>query len=172
VPAGDFTHIGPPPGHSPLARAVFVIWPRRVMGTLVLAAIAINCGNVIGRYVFGYALYWAEEILIFLTMWCVGLGIVVAAYDGAHLRMDLLTDRLTSPWREIVNAAIAAVFVLSCAFTAVQAARVVLLIWRTGVVSVAAGVPMVIPHTALLVGFVLMGLAVLVRWRAYVAGRF
>lgn len=154
------------------AGAVFVTAPRAIMALLILIGIAINFANVISRYVFRFALFWAEEVMIFLTVWCVGLGIVVAAFNGAHLRMDLLSARLGSPWRQLNNAFTALVFILTCAFVALQSMKVVALVYRSGQVSVAASVPVFIPHTALLLGFTLMALAVIVRLRAHVTGRF
>jgi TRAP-type C4-dicarboxylate transport system permease small subunit len=162
----------PQPAGQEAARWLLVSVPRFVMALLVLVAIGINVANVIGRYVFDFALFWAEEILIFITLWCVGLGIVVAAYQGAHLRMDLFSSRLPRPWRLANNALTAAIFLAVCVFGAVQSSRVVALVYHSHQVSVAASVPVVIPHSALLLGFSLMAVAVLVRLRAYLNGEF
>lgn len=167
---------GPGPGTAPsepaAVRAAFVTIPRAIMALLVLTAIGINFANVVSRYLLRFALFWAEEIMIFLTVWCVGLGIVAAAFNGAHLRMDLVSARLPSPWRELNNSLTALAFILTCVFLAWQSLTVVTLVYRSGQVSVAAGVPVFIPHTALLFGFALMALAVIVRLRANVTGRF
>jgi C4-dicarboxylate transporter DctQ subunit len=146
--------------------------PRLTMAAVILVMIAINFANVVSRYVFQFALYWAEEILIFMMVWCVGLGIVVATYRGAHLRMDLVSTRLAAPWRGMNNALTALLLLLSCGYAAVQSGRVLALVIRSHQVSVAASVPVYIPHLALLVGLALMVCAVAVRWRAYLSGRF
>ena len=57
-------------------------------------------------------------------------------------------------------------------FAAWQSMVVVRLFTEGGSVSVTASVPMVIPHSALFIGLVLMVLAVVLRWRAYLNGRF
>ena len=41
----------------------------------MLVGVAISFANVIARYVFGYALFWAEETLVFLAIWGVFIGV-------------------------------------------------------------------------------------------------
>ena len=53
-----------PDAASGLADVVFIRIPYVLTGTLLLVAIAINFANVIARYFFFQALYWAEEVLI------------------------------------------------------------------------------------------------------------
>ena len=52
-----------------MLRFAFVALPRAILGALMLAGIAINFANVIGRYLFGQALFWAEETMVFITIW-------------------------------------------------------------------------------------------------------
>lgn len=153
-------------------RLIFAAGPRAVAALLILIGIAINFANVISRYLFDFALFWAEEIMVFLVVWCVFLGAVAVAFNGAHLKMDLISARIPSPWREIVNGAATATLIVCGIFVAVQSWRAVTLFAEAGDVSVTASVPMVIPHVALLVGIVLMVLAVLFRLRAYLRNRF
>ena len=49
-------------------RFLFVTLARGVMGTLMLAGVAICFANVLARYLFGYALFWAEEVMVFLVI--------------------------------------------------------------------------------------------------------
>lgn len=153
-------------------RLVFVACPRVVTAVLLLTGIAINFANVISRYVFNFALFWAEEIMVFLVVWCVFLGAVSVTFNGAHLKMDLVSARITSPWKEIVNGLAAIAFLVCGAFVTVQSWKAVRLFAQAGDVSVTAAVPMVIPHVAVLIGIILMVLAVLFRLRAYLLNRF
>jgi TRAP-type C4-dicarboxylate transport system permease small subunit len=138
----------------------------------MLAGVAINFANVVGRYAFGRALFWAEETMVFLTIWGVFVGMAAIAYQGEHLNMDLFSQAISARWRTAINAAVVAALLACCAFVALQSFQVVALFARAGQVSVAAGIPKAIPHAALAVGFVLTALAVLVRLRAYLAGKF
>ena len=144
-------------------KLVFVTLPRWVMGTLMLAGVAICFANVVARYVFGYALFWAEEVMVFLTIWGVFLGVAAAAYERAHLNMDLFSNTFRGRAVYALNASLVAVLVAACAFMVWQSVQVVWLFYQGGVKSVAAGVPKWISHSALPVGFALMALAVLVR---------
>lgn len=159
----------PPP---PALRHIFVTAPRAVMAVLILAGIAINFANVISRYVFNFALFWAEEIMVFIVIWCVFIGIVAVAFNGGHLRMDLVSARIPSPWKEILNGAATMALLVCGVFVVFQSWEVLTLFGAAGQVSVAAGVPMVIPHAAVLVGFAFMVLAVVVRLRSYFTDRF
>ena len=155
-----------------MARILFVRLPYLITGTLLLLATAINFANVIGRYLFGAAIFWTEEILVFIVIWSVFVTVPSITYHGDHVRMDLFSARFRPPWIRIVNGAVAVLFIACGLFVAVQSYRVVALHIRTAAVSVAAAVPLAIPHAALLVGFALTVLAVLSRVRAYVNGKF
>lgn len=162
----------PPAPARRLARLVFVRVPYLVTGTLVLVAIAVNFANIVARYLFASAIFWTEEVLVFLMLWSVFLSAVTIAFNGDHINMDLFFERFSPPWKRLVRAGIALVFIACCAFMVVQSSQVVALHHENGTRSVAAGVPMVLPHSALLVGFGLMGLAVAYRFRAYLRGIF
>jgi TRAP-type C4-dicarboxylate transport system permease small subunit len=154
------------------ARFLFIQLPRWVMGSVLLLGLAINLANVVGRYAFGYSLYWAEEVLVYLMIWGVFMGIAAVAYNGDHLNMDLFSSHLDDPWKSIINGCMTLVLILCCGFAISQSWKVVTLFYQAGQVSVAAGVPKALPHAALLVGFVLMLLAVLIRIRSYLTGKF
>jgi TRAP-type C4-dicarboxylate transport system permease small subunit len=155
-----------------IARFAFVTAPDWILGTLMLAGVALVFANVVGRYVFGQAIFWAEEVLVFLVVWSVFVGMGAIAYRGAHLNMDLFSAQFRGRWRLVLNGLTTAVLLATCIFTVIQSYQVVLLMAQSGQKSLALGVPKVIPHAALLVGFVLTVLAVIVRIRSYLTGKF
>jgi C4-dicarboxylate transporter DctQ subunit len=152
-------------------RFVFVTLARGVMGILMLAGVAICFSNVVARYLFGYALFWAEEVMVFLIIWGVFIGVAAAAYDRAHLNMDLFSQSFRGTAAAFLNALMLAVLLAACVFMIVQSWQVVTLFYQGGVTSVSAGVPKWIAHSALPVGFALMALAVLARLPLYLRGR-
>lgn len=152
-------------------RFLFVTLARGVMGMLMLAGVAIGFSNVVARYLFGYALFWAEEVMVFLIIWGVFVGVAAAAYDRAHLNMDLFSQSFRGTVLAFLNALMLAVLLAACVFMIVQSWQVVTLFYQGGVVSVSAGVPKWIAHSALPVGFALMALAVLSRLPLYLRGR-
>jgi TRAP-type C4-dicarboxylate transport system permease small subunit len=160
------------PRRSRFAELCFVRVPYVVTGSLFLIAIAINIANVVGRYVFSVPIFWAEEVLVFIIIWSIFLAAATIVYRGEHLNMDLFYTMMKRPLKRVVNAAIAALFLVCAGTVVVQSYKVVSLYVGSGGVSVAAGVPMVVPHAAIPVGFVLMIAALIVRWRAYLGGKF
>jgi len=149
---------------------VIVTGPRFIIGVLILVGIAINFGNVIGRYAFLAPIIWAEEIMIYIMVWTVFVGAVLVSFDGQHLKMDFFSIMLPSPWKEIINTIAVVAFLVVCLFVIPRNWEVVALMWNNDQRSVVAEVPMVIPHFALLLGFVLMFIAVIVRIRSHITG--
>jgi TRAP-type C4-dicarboxylate transport system permease small subunit len=153
---------------SSAAKFLFVSMPYLISGTFMLAAVAINFANIVARYVFNEAIFWTEEVLGFLMIYSVFLSAVTIAFNADNINMDLFYARFPKAVRRGVNMVILAAFIASSAFMAVQSYKVVSLHLRNGTKSVAAAVPMVVPHTALLIGFTLTALALCWRWRTYV----
>ena len=164
--------VEPSPKPNPTLQFCFVRVPHVITGVIFLTACAINIANVIGRYVFSYPIFWAEEVLVFMVVWAVFLSAVAITFNGAHLSMDLFYARLKAPWRQIVNGMIVASLLVCTLFAAAQSYKVVTLYIHNGSVSTAAEIPLYIPHAALLVGFSLMALAVIVRLKDYLNGKF
>ncbi|MGQ0511751.1 MAG: TRAP transporter small permease [Betaproteobacteria bacterium] len=152
-------------------RFVFVTLPHWALGCLMLAGVAVSFANVVARYAFGHALFWAEEVLVFIAIWGVFIGMASAAYQRAHLSMDLFSARIAGRVRRALDVAMVAVLLACCGFMLVQSWQVVTLFYKGGVVSVSAGVPKWIPHAALPFGFLLTAIAVLARLRLYLTGR-
>lgn len=138
----------------------------------MLMGVALIAANVVSRYFFDTAIFWAEEILVFMSMWGVFLGMVAVTFSGEHLSMDLFSSRLTGRARLALNGLVWATLLVCCVFVAVQSWKTVTLFVQAGQVSIAAGVPKAIPHTALLAGFALAAIAAAVRVRAYISGKF
>lgn len=155
-----------------MARFAFVTLPNWILGTLMLLGIAINFANVVGRYVFGYAFFWAEETMVFITIWSVFVGLAAITYNGDHLNMDLLSASIRQPWRAIVNGVTVAAMIACSIFVVLQSYQVVTLFAQANQVSVSAGIPKAIPHAAILAGFALAAVAVVVRIRSYLTGKF
>ncbi len=151
---------------------IFIRIPHVLSGTLFLIAVVLNIVNVIGRYVFGMPVFWAEETLTFTVTWIVFLVAGSITYRGAHLNMDLVFSRMPAAWQRVIRIAILLSLIVCTIFTAVQSWKVVDLHYLTGGVTAGTNIPLVIPHSALLFGFSFMALAAIVRFRSYVTGKF
>ncbi|MBT6284216.1 MAG: TRAP transporter small permease [Rhodospirillaceae bacterium] len=144
--------------------------PRLIIGCMILVGILINVANVIGRYLFLEPIIWAEEIMIYIMVWTVFIGAILVTYEGQHLKMDVFSVMLPSPFKEIINFIAVASFLLVCIYVIPNNWVVVELMFNNDQRSVVAEAPMVIPHFALLAGFSLMFVAIVVRFRAHVTG--
>lgn len=118
-------------------------------GVVLLIGVGLNFGNAVLRYGFGSTLPWAEEIMVFGLVLIVALGTIVASARGDHLRIDALQALLPGWTRILANLILAATFV----YLAMQSQVVVSMMARMGQKSVAAQVPVWIPHGFLLMAF-------------------
>jgi C4-dicarboxylate transporter, DctQ subunit len=141
---------------------------RAILGVLILVGVALNFANVVGRYVFFKPIIWAEEILVFIMIWCVMLGAALVTRDNQHLRMDAVYHLAPPRLRRALNLLSTLAFLGAAAFLLVQSLRVVALVASTGQESVVAGVPMVIPYAAIPVSFALIVVLLVWRFRAFV----
>src|SRR5579862_4527169 len=74
---------------------------RVLAGVMLVASVAINFANIIGRYVFSVSIPWAEEAMLFLMIGCVFLGAAPVGWLGRHIRMDVVVSVLPTGWRKI-----------------------------------------------------------------------
>lgn len=149
-----------------------VALPRFILGSLIFAGVGINFANVVGRYVFSAPIVWAEEILAYIMIWCVGIGAILVTWEGRHIKMDLIAVRIPPPWNRIANGLVAVGFLLVCIFVIRQSWTVVSMLLQTGQQSMIARLPMGLMHAAILVGFSGMLVALLLRLGSYVRGEF
>jgi TRAP-type C4-dicarboxylate transport system permease small subunit len=63
---------------------------RTAAAVCLIASVAINFANIIGRYFFSISIPWAEEIMLFLMVGCVFTGCCAVAWEGRQIRMDVV----------------------------------------------------------------------------------
>lgn len=136
---------------------------RLLAGALFSLCIIINFANVIGRYGFHKPLYWAEEVTIFLIIWCVMLGAALVAAGGDHLKVEVLEISLKPKALRFHRLLVTAGTLAVCALVALAAYRLVVKLFAMGQTSVVAQVPMGAAFGALFVGFLLITLVTLCR---------
>ena len=137
----------------------------------MLAAVALNLANIIGRYLFGWAIVWTEVILVVWLSWSVFIGVVVVTYRGQHLAMDLVSNNLRGWLRTANNTLMFAALAGCLGYAALQSSKVVMLMVKTGQTHPSIGYPLWVPNLAILAGLVLSLCALLVSARGYIAGR-
>src|ERR1700733_13841067 len=73
---------------------------RLAAGCMLVASVAINFANIIGRYFLSVSIPWAEEMMLFLMIGAVFLGIGPVGWLGRHIRMDVVVSLLPPRARE------------------------------------------------------------------------
>jgi TRAP-type C4-dicarboxylate transport system permease small subunit len=142
-------------------------WTARVIEmTLAFAfilAVLLNFTNVVGRYVFGISLLGSDELQVFIIVGVTFLGAAVVTRRNQHLRMDVLVQFMPAWMRLALRIAEQLLLIALAGFVITQSffyARQMLRIGRT---SDMAGVPMWIPHGAVVLGFALI--VIVSAWR-------
>ena len=134
-----------------------------VLALAFILAVLLNFTNVVGRYLFGISLLGSDELQVFIIVGVTFLGAAVVTRRNQHLRMDVLVQFMPEPLRLALRAIEQLLLIVLAGFVISQSffyARQMLRIGRT---SDMAGVPMWIPHGAVVLGFALVLIVAL--WR-------
>ena len=128
-----------------------------VSGLGVLAMGLILTYEVFVRYVFNAPTIWVQETSIYLYMWTMLAAGSYTLQKRKHVHVDLLVDRLPARPRSLLEAMTSAVGTVFCGIVSMQAYQMIEATIRFGKVSATPlRVPLWIPQSALLMGFVLL----------------
>ncbi len=130
---------------------------------LLICSVGLNFANIIGRYLLGSAITWAEESMLFLMVGCVFLGSAPVAWSGRHIRMDVFVRLLPRKVRDALALFSEIVFVTTAITLAVFAWPTIRQLYAFDQRSLAANIPLVVPQGMIPLGLVLMALLVLCR---------
>jgi TRAP-type C4-dicarboxylate transport system permease small subunit len=140
-------------------------WIERLLALAFAAAVILSFVNVIGRYVFGATVIWADEIQIYIMIWMAFLGAVVVTWREMHLRMDLLFKMLPFRLQKIVRFAEFAAMITLAGVVVALSGHYAYNMFKLGRLSDVAQVPMWIPHGGVSLGFALILLIAL--WQVW-----
>jgi TRAP-type C4-dicarboxylate transport system permease small subunit len=140
---------------SPVIRleALVIRAVRVVLGLGLIALVIINVANALGRYTGAFSLVGADELLVYGMIWIVMLGAILAARERSHLSINLLSQRLTSRGAALLQVVVDGITLLTSGFIAYHSLSFIERIASIGQTSMALGVPMTVPHSAVFVGF-------------------
>jgi TRAP-type C4-dicarboxylate transport system permease small subunit len=136
----------------------------RVSAALMLvASVAVNFANIIGRYFFSVSIAWAEEVMLFLMIATVFLAAPPVGWLGRHIRMDVVVSMLPARARTIFEIFSDLVTIATCIMAAIFAWPVITMLNELDQRSAMANIPLVIPQAAVPLGLALMALLISVR---------
>lgn len=124
-----------------------------LLGLGLIVMVLVNVANAAGRYGGLPTLTGADELLVYGMIWIVMVGAILTVRRREHLAINLLSARLAVASRRVVLISIDLVTILVCAFVAWHSLDFVQRIGAIGQTSMGLGIPMVIPHAAVTVGF-------------------
>lgn len=132
-------------------------------GVLLVASVALNFANVVGRYFFNASIPWAEEAMLFLMVGCVFLGNGVVAWSGRRIRMDVVVRMLPPKVREALDLFSELVFLITAVAIVIFAWPVIRDLAEFDQRSQAADFPLAIPQAMVPIGLSIMAFLVAVR---------
>lgn len=85
-------------------RVYDLAYPLRVIVGVAFALIVVlTILQVFCRFVLDSPLIWSEELAQLLLVWVTFVGAAVVCWDGRHLNVSVLFDRLPARWRKPVS---------------------------------------------------------------------
>ncbi|MFW6077020.1 MAG: TRAP transporter small permease [Hyphomicrobiales bacterium] len=131
---------------------------HRVLGVALLLVVAINVANASGRYLFGYSLTGTDELMVYTMVWVVMAGAVFSLAGRTHIGVDLLPTYARGRLRHLVFLVHDIAALVACGYATWASWQFVMRISGLGTTSMGLGIPMAIPHAALLAGFACLAL--------------
>jgi TRAP-type C4-dicarboxylate transport system permease small subunit len=125
---------------------------RTLLGAVLIGLVLLNVVNALARAT-GRVVVGVDEVLVFGMIWMVMIGMLLVTADRSHIALEILGARVGPRVRCMLSIVAHAAMTGACAYAAVQSFGFIQRITATGQTSMALGLPMLIPHSALLVGF-------------------
>lgn len=137
--------------------------PITAAALFLLAGLAVNLANVIGRYGFRRSLFWADEAMVFLVIWAIFLAGIAVTYRNAHLNIDFVPQMSSGLLRRLFRIVLALGVLVILLFVSWHSFQVVEIMARNNMRSIALDLPMKVMHFAVPFGFCYAALAILAR---------
>ncbi len=129
-----------------------------LLGALLLFVVAVNVVNASGRYLFGYRVVGADELMVYTIIFVVMGGAVLGLARRDHININLVPSYVSGRTRVLLFLIHDLAAFAATAYAARASWDFVERIARLDTRSMALGLPMTIPHGAVFAGFV--GMAV------------
>ena len=136
---------------------------EKLLGAALIVAVLYNFVNVVGRYIVGQTFISADEVQIYIMVYIAFLGAAVATWRRVHLRMDVLVHRLPRAVQAALGATELALVLVLAGFVLYVSSGYVQQMAGLDARSQNAGIPMWIPHSAIVLGFGLIAAAAVLQ---------
>lgn len=127
-----------------------------IMVVMVVVMTTLIMVQVIMRYVFNNSLAWTEELARYLFLWSIWLGASYGVKTKGHVRLTVLTSRLSETAQNIIGVIVYFIWLLFVIFLVVKGYELVGKLIVSGQTSTALHLPMWIAYASVPVGCTLM----------------
>jgi TRAP-type C4-dicarboxylate transport system permease small subunit len=141
-----------------------------VAAACLIVIVVINGANIVARYVFYAAFSWAEEAMLYVMIAGVFWGAIAVAWRGIEIRIDALVSRAGGRAERILKLVAALLSIGILIWLALVGSRVTSRLFDFDQRSTAMNLPMWIPHSAFVLGLMLLILMIVVRLLAPARG--
>ncbi len=112
--------------------------------------------NVILRYFFHSAIFWAEEVLRYCIVWISFIGTAVCVQDDSHISIDILSSSLKPKGKRILKICLQIAGIIFSVFFFIVSIRFIGQIKATNQVSATIGnMPMYVIYLCMPISFIL-----------------
>ncbi len=120
------------------------------------AMLLIATAQVFFRYVINFSLSWSQDLLTYMFIWSVFIGVALAVKKRRHIRVELIHIIIPDKWKKIVNIFSNVAFMFFCAVVGYYSAfKVYKLIFVNPQISESTGLSMWMIQIALPLGLLL-----------------
>ena len=141
-------------------------WLHTLLGLTLLFVVGVNVMNAIGRYLFGISPVGTDELMVYVVIWMVMVAAILSLILRSHINVNLLPLYTKGRVRHLLHCTHDAAAVLACGYATYASWLFISRISKLGVTSMGLGLPMTVPHAALLIdfaGLTVTGATMLVR---------
>ncbi len=135
---------------------ILIFAGKVLVGAIMSAMVLLLFVNVVLRYIFGYAIPWAEEVTRYTLLWTVFVGAGVISREGTHVSMEAFYNI----WPAKIQRTGFLLINLFCIFTLALifylGIGIVKMVIGTGQISEAASIPMWLIYGAFPAGSLLI----------------
>ncbi len=128
-------------------------WLHTLLGLTLLSVVGVNVVNAISRYLLGISPVGADELMVYAVIWVVMVAAIMSLILRSHINVNLLPLYTKGRVRHLLHVIHDAAAVLACGYATYASWLFIGRISKLGITSMGLGLPMTIPHAALLIGF-------------------
>ena len=128
-------------------------WLHTLLGLTLLFVVGVNVMNATSRYLLGISPVGADELMVYVVIWTVMIASILSLILRSHINVNLLPLYTKGRVRHLLHVIHDAAAVLACGYATYASWLFIGRISKLGVTSMGLGLPMTIPHAALLIGF-------------------